>query len=461
MADLDGFDEQLPAQLAAGQARRPARRGGLPGRRHVRPRDPRDHRPPRGRDPDRHRADGGALRALDQLLPTGATADREAYDIAWVHDKDSPVDTINGFVEVYMDPRGVKGSWEALVFFVNAEKTGGIRKLAAEAQWFEDHMPWDAAFRKQDVRGITANAIEVIVETGDSGPITPIGINLPNDQAIREQYGSKSVSLSNVIEAYDKSTLGRVPPRVRVDRRRRRRAPRSGAAWPASSHRTCTRSSAMAPGKSPSTSRAARRSRSRNSTRPWRSRAPTSSRCTSCPTRKLVELGLSTAADQDEVVQAAYEGYARNALVQLRRVREGTQIEEDHMRNRQMIVRWLMANTKAVEVRRRDGKTYYVMTDAEGVPRRRRPPAGGGPADQVGRRLPGGQDAVRDLRHPFRPRAARRGGRAGRTLEPALLHGLRPATARAGDRSRRRHRGRQDLVPDGPESTDAGVSGRQ
>ena len=110
-----------------------------------------------------------------------------------------------------MDPRGIKGSWESLVFYVNQEKTEGIRKLAADAQWFEDRMPWAPEYRKQGVRGITANAIDVVIETGDSGPITPIGINLPNDQNVREQHGSKSVSLSNVNEAYDRST----PPEFR------------------------------------------------------------------------------------------------------------------------------------------------------------------------------------------------------------------------------------------------------
>ena len=105
------------------------------------------------------------------------------------------------------------------------------------------------------------------------------------------------------------------------------------------------------------------------------------------PNPKLAELGLVTAADQAEIVRAEYEGYTRNALVQLRRVREGTQIEEDHMRNRQMVVRWLMSNTKAIDVRERDGKTFYVMVDHEGIPGRRRPLAGGSPADQVGRRL--------------------------------------------------------------------------
>src|SRR6188472_713565 len=106
-----------------------------------------------------------------------------------------------------MDPRGIKGSWEALVFYVNKEKTDRINKFASNAQWFEDNMPYDAKYRKPSVKGIVANAIDVVIEMGDSGPVTPVGINLPNDQAIRERYGSKSVSLSNVNEAYDKSTL--------------------------------------------------------------------------------------------------------------------------------------------------------------------------------------------------------------------------------------------------------------
>jgi dipeptidyl-peptidase-3 len=139
-----------------------------------------------------------ALAALVKFYKTGETADREAYDIAWVQDKASPVDTINGFIEVYLDARGIKGGWEGLVFYVNREKTTEIQKLAQNAQWFEDHMLWDPKYRKQGVQGITANAIDVVIETGDSGPVTPVGINLPNDQAIRERYGSKSVSLSNV-----------------------------------------------------------------------------------------------------------------------------------------------------------------------------------------------------------------------------------------------------------------------
>jgi dipeptidyl-peptidase-3 len=149
---------------------------------------------------------------LATFYRTGATADRRRYDIAWVRDKDAPVDTINGFIEVYLDPRGVKGSWEAVVYYVNEEKTGAIRQLAREAQWFEDRMPWDRGIASPTC-GDHRQRRRGLVEAGDSGPITPIGINLPNDQDVRERHGSKSVSLSNIIEAYDKSS----PPALRTE----------------------------------------------------------------------------------------------------------------------------------------------------------------------------------------------------------------------------------------------------
>ncbi len=305
-----------------------------------------------------------ALHALVKFYQTGETADRAAYDIAWVHDKASPVDTINGFVEVYMDARGMKGSWESLVFYVNREKTEGIRKLAADAQWFEDRMPWDPKYRKQGVRGITANAIDVVVEAGDSGPITPVGINLPNDQDIREKYGSKSVSLTNVNEAYDRSTSPEF---------------RSEFAWTPEEAARAEKWSSVAGELTTDLHEVIGHASGRISERLKGSpqtalkeqySALEESRADLValyflPNPKMVDLGLVKAADQPEIVQAEYENYARNALVQLRRVREGTQIEEDHMRNRQMIVRWLMANTKAIEVRQRDGKTYYVMVDVK------------------------------------------------------------------------------------------------
>ena len=155
-----------------------------------------------------------ALGALIHYYRTGEAIDFREYNIAWVADRDSPVDTINGFIEVYMDARGQKGSWEAIVYFDDPAKTEMIAKFSEHAQWFEDRMPYDPQYRKPEVKGISAKAIQVVMETGDSGPVTPIGINLPNPGDIRELYGSKSVSLSNVLEAYDKSSTPQCSSRI-------------------------------------------------------------------------------------------------------------------------------------------------------------------------------------------------------------------------------------------------------
>jgi dipeptidyl-peptidase-3 len=303
-----------------------------------------------------------ALRALAQWYRTGEDADRAKYDIAWVQDRESTVDTINGFIEVYMDPRGIKGSWEGLVFYVNQEKTGRIRTLADNAQWFEDRMPWNPAYRKPNVTGIVANAIDVVIETGDSGPVSPVGINLPNDQRIREEYGSKSIALANVREAYENSTPGSM---------------RSEFAWTPEEADRGARFAAFAAELTTDMheviGHASGRQREGLQGSPQElikehfsaleeGRADLIGLYFIADPR-LVELGIIPAADHDAIVRAEYEAYTRNALVQLRRIREGTQIEEDHMRNRQMIVRWLMANTKAIEERTRDGKRYLVMID--------------------------------------------------------------------------------------------------
>jgi dipeptidyl-peptidase III len=303
-----------------------------------------------------------ALEALITFYYSGEESDRVAYDIAWVEDKDSPVDTINGFIETYMDARGVKGAWEALVFYVNADKTRGIQNLAESAQWFEDRMPWDARWRRTAVNGVTARAVEVVMETGDSGPMTPIGINLPNDQLIREQHGSKSVTIANVTEAYDKS----LPKAFREE-----------FCWSAEEVERAEQWSSLASevttgihevlGHGSGVVEAHLDGRPELAIKEHYA-ALEESRADLVALYfvgdpKIAELGMLPAEHQETIVQAEYEGYARNALVQLRRVREGTQLEEDHMRNRQMIVHWLMAHTSAIEVRKRDGKTYYVMVD--------------------------------------------------------------------------------------------------
>jgi dipeptidyl-peptidase III len=304
-----------------------------------------------------------ALRALIGFYETGDEADRVAYDVAWLRDQDSPVDTINGFIEVYMDARGVKGAWEGLVYYVNAEKTAKIRALAAHAQWFEDHMPWDPRYRKPEVLGVTANAMEVVIETGDSGPITPVGINLPNEQDIRETYGSKSVTLTNITDAYDRS----MPEALRVEFSWSAEEAERAAKWGAFSQELSTEMHEVI---GHGSGRMAEGLAAPHALLKEQYSALEESRADLValyflPDPELVALGLVGANDHEEIVKAEYEYYARNALLQLRRIREGTQIEEDHMRNRQMIIQWLIAHTSAVEVRRRDGKTYYVMVDAQ------------------------------------------------------------------------------------------------
>jgi dipeptidyl-peptidase-3 len=362
MSDLDGFDERHP--LNSRLAKRDGklveevyRVGGRYGGQIAAIVKHRDAAIPFATD-----AMATALRALIAFYTTGEDRDREAYDIAWVQDKASPVDTINGFVEVYLDARSIKGAWEALVFYVNQEKTSQIQTIAREAQWFEDRMPWDPKYRKEGVHGVTANAIDIVVETGDSGPVTPVGINLPNDQTIRERYGSKSVSLSNVSEAYDRSTL----PEFRTEFAWSPEEVERAAKWSAfASELTTNMHEVIGHG---SGKVDARLNGSPQAALKEQFSAIEESRADLValyflPDRILVEFGLVPEEAHDEIVRAEYEAYARNALVQLRRVRQDTHIEEDHMRNRQMIVRWLMANTTAIEERRRDGKTYFVMTD--------------------------------------------------------------------------------------------------
>ncbi len=309
-------------------------------------------------------ATAAALEALIRFYGTGDVEDRRAYDIAWVADEAPPIDTINGFVEVYMDARGCKGAWEALVYYVNAEKTRQIDALARAAQWFEDRMPWDPRYRRPAVTGVSARAIEVVVEAGDAAPMTPIGINLPNDQAIRERYGSKSVSLSNILEAYNRST----PEALRSEFSWSLEEAARAAQWADFANELSTNLHEVIGHGSGLVDEAvagdlAARLREHFSTLEETRADLVALYFIADP--YLVELGLVTEADHRDVVLAEYESYARNALVQLRRVREGNTLEEDHMRNRQAIVHWLMAHTGAIERRTRDGRTYYVLVDAE------------------------------------------------------------------------------------------------
>src|SRR5688572_23211874 len=364
MADLEGFEERHPLNSRVVKQRRKIveevyKIGGLYDREltnvvsHLRNAIPFAPAPL-----------ANALEALIKFYETGDDTDREAFDIAWVQNRDSAVDTMNGFIEVYMDARGMKGSWEGLVYYTNHEKTSKIRALAEHAQWFEDHLPVDPRYRKAKVEGISAQAIEVVVEAGDSGPITPIGVNLPNDQRIREKHGSKSVTLSNVLDAYERSMPDSFRQEFAWDDAEVERAKRWGAF---ASELTTEIHEVLGHGSGRMAD---------HITVPPQDLLKEQYSALEESRADLVALyfvadpylatiGLVPADEQQAVVQTEYEAYARTALVQLRRVRVGTQLEEDHMRNRQAIVHWLLANTKAIDVRRRDGKTYFVMNDAD------------------------------------------------------------------------------------------------
>jgi dipeptidyl-peptidase-3 len=365
MADLEGFEEenQLNSRLAKRDGRlveEVYKVGGLYDREltkivgHLR------EAAKFASEPFAH-----ALNALVKWYETGLDSDREAFDIAWVQNRDSAVDTMNGFIEVYMDARGMKGAWEGIVYYANHEKTDKIRALATHAQWFEDHLPIDAKYRKPTVQGVSAQAIEVVLEVGDSGPVTPIGVNLPNDQRIREKYGSKSVSLSNVLDAYERSMPDSFRQEFAWDDAEVERAKRWGAfagettteihevlghgSGRMADHVTVTPQDLLKEQYSALEETRADLVALYFVADPY-----------------LAEIGLVSADEQQAVVQTEYEAYARNALVQLRRVRIGAQLEEDHMRNRQAIVHWLLANTKSIDVRRRDEKTFFVVVDTDG-----------------------------------------------------------------------------------------------
>jgi len=312
------------------------------------------------------------LEALVRFYQSGDDADRAACDIAWVADAASTVDTVNGFVETYLDARGVKGAWEAIVWYVNAEKTHGLEQLAGAASWFETRMPWDPRWRRTDVVGVTARAIDVVVETGEAGPMTAIGINLPNDQRIREEYGSKSVAIANINEAYDKSLPAGYRREFAWSDAEVARAERWGALAGevmTGIHEVLGHGSGCVADRLEGQPQLALKEQ-------YSTIEETRADLVALyfiPEPRVAEVGMLPAEHQAEIALTAYESFARTALVQLRRVREGTTLEEDHMRNRQLIVHWLLAHSSSVEVRIRDGRTYYVVVDVgafrEGVGR--------------------------------------------------------------------------------------------
>jgi dipeptidyl-peptidase-3 len=306
-------------------------------------------------------AQRAALEKLVAYYETGNLKAWDEYNIAWLRDTQSHVDVINGFIEVYHDPLGLRGSYESVVSFRDPEATRRIETLAAQAQWFEDHLPIFERHKKSNVQGITGKVITVVIEAGDAAPTTPIGINLPNADWLRKQHGSKSVSLGNIVAAYD-ATRGAADREFAWDDADAERGERLGS-LAAELHTELHEVIGHASGQlEPGIGSLHDTLKNYGSTLE-EARADLVALYFAIDPR-LVELGLMPSVDVGKV---EYDRFIRNGLQQqLYRVPPGGDIEEDHMRNRQLIAAWAFEQGRAdnvIERRERDGKTYFVIRD--------------------------------------------------------------------------------------------------
>jgi dipeptidyl-peptidase-3 len=304
-----------------------------------------------------------ALRLLIQFYQTGDLKTFDDYSIAWVQDVDSRIDVVNGFIEVYLDAIGKKGSYESVVSIKDMEATKRIAAIASNAQWFEDNSPLMPEHKKKVVKGITAKAITVIVESGDAAPSTPIGINLPNADWIRKEYGSKSVSLSNIIYSYNQaSAKGGMLDEFAANPEVLARLKKWGA-LAADLHTDMHECIGHASGQiNPGVE-------TTDKTLKNYARALEEARADLVGLYyvmdpKLVEIGVTPSL---EVGKAEYDSYMMNGLMtQLTRIRPGDKLEEAHMRNRALNAYWAYEhgkNEKVVEFVKRNGKTYVQVND--------------------------------------------------------------------------------------------------
>lgn len=301
------------------------------------------------------------ITTLIDYYRTGDLRTFDAYSILWVEDTDSQVDFVNGFIETYGDALGLKASWESTVNFRNEEATRRTQTISENAQWFEDHSPVDQRFKKERVKGVSAKVITVTMLGGDCYPSTPIGINLPNADWIRRDHGSKSVTIENIMEAYDKASQGSGFSDEFVWSDEERNRIKTYGFLTDMLHTDLHEclghgSGQLLPGIDPDALKAY---------------ASTLEEARAdlfglyyLADPKMQELGL---VPDGEAFKAEYYKYMMNGLLtQLVRIEEGKDVEEAHMRNRQLIARWVFeqgAADKVVELKKRDGKTFVVIND--------------------------------------------------------------------------------------------------
>lgn len=302
---------------------------------------------------------------LIEYYQTGSLKTFDDYAVLWVEDVDSRIDFVNSFTESYGDPLGLKASWESVVNFKNTEATKRTEIISSNAQWFEDHSPVDKQFKKEKVKGVTAKVITATTLGGDCYPTTAIGINLPNSNWIRRDHGSKSVTIENITEAYDKAAQGNGFNEAFMWSQKEVDLYEKYGFITDNLHTDLHEclghgSGKLLPGVDPDALKAY------GSTIEEARADLFGLYYVGDP--KLVKLKLVPSAD---AYHAAYYKQLMNGLLtQLVRIESGKNIEESHMRNRALIARWVFekgAPSKALELRKRDGKTYLVINDYKAV----------------------------------------------------------------------------------------------
>ena len=300
---------------------------------------------------------------LIKFYETGDLKTFDEYAILWVKDLNSLVDFVNGFTESYGDPLGMKASWESLVNFKDMEATHRTEIISGNAQWFEDHSPVDKQFKKDEVKGVSAKVITAAILAGDLYPATAIGINLPNSNWIRSHHGSKSVTIGNITDAYNKAAHGNGFNEEFVYSDAELQLIDKYADLTGELHTDLHEclghgSGKLLPGVDSDALKA-------YGSTIEEARADLFGLYYVADS-KLVELGLTPNAD---AYKAEYYTYLMNGLMtQLVRIEPGNNVEEAHMRNRQLIARWVFekgAADKVVELVKKDGKTYVVVNDYE------------------------------------------------------------------------------------------------
>lgn len=303
-----------------------------------------------------------ALEALVKFYKSGSLQDFDLYNIAWVKDTESAVDVVNGFIEVYQDPLGKKGSFESVVSIKDLEASKRIATIGANAQWFEDNSTLLPQHKKKNVVGISAKVINAVMESGDAAPSTPIGINLPNNEWIREVHGSKSVNLGNIVEAYEQAAGGSVVNEFYYNDEIKQRVTKY-AAIADKLHTDMHEVIGHASGQTEPGIGSSSETLKNYASALEEGRADLVA-LYYLMDPKLIELGVMPTL---ECGKSAYDEYiTKGLIVQLSRIKEGKDIEEAHMRNRKMVAAWAYekgAKDNVIEKKTENNKTYFVVND--------------------------------------------------------------------------------------------------